>query len=65
MRVSIDASAIPADVTMSSLAVRLRTSIHPGVIEFIDMTSDVSLSKQYANEDAFGMIFAEANSHLG
>jgi hypothetical protein len=33
MRVSIDASALPADVTMSSLAVRPRTSIHPGVIE--------------------------------
>jgi hypothetical protein len=25
----------------------------PRVIEFIDMTSDVSLLKQYANEDGF------------
>jgi hypothetical protein len=52
-------------ITPGWIEVRGLTARLDIVIEFIDMTSDVSLSKQYANEDAFGMIFAEANSHLG
>jgi hypothetical protein len=44
-------------------------SITPGWIEVRGLTARLdivtSAGKAEANEDAFGMIFAEANSHLG
>lgn len=56
---------MPADVMISSLAFKTTDLIHPGEIEIMDMTSDMTLSRQYANEDAFGMVPTEANPHLG